>query len=287
MQFFYSGVTSGSIYALIAIGFNIIYNTTGLINFAQGEFVVLGGMLMYTTLSMFGLPMIPSFLITFITMFIVGIIFERFFLRYVRLKTETNLIAITIALAIIIRGVAMLIWGRDSLAVPPYVEDKTIPLIGGSMNSQSILVVFVCFIVALFLSSFFKYTKYGKAFRACYDDQIAATICGINVNMIRMFSFAIASFLGSLAGALIAPITFVTYTDGIMSGLKGFAAAIIGGLGSFWGGLFGGFLLGIVEAFFAFTFPSGFKDVFAFIILLLILFIKPTGFWGKKKAVRV
>ncbi|MCX8085182.1 MAG: branched-chain amino acid ABC transporter permease [Calditerrivibrio sp.] len=287
MQFLYSGLTSGSIYALVAIGFNIIYNTTGLINFAQGEFVVLGGMLMYTTLSLIGLHPVYAFVITFVSMFVLGLVFERFFLRYVRLKTETNLITVTIALSIILRGFAMIIWGRDSLAVPSYVEEKTIPMLGGSITSQSILVIMVCFAAAILLSSFFKYTKYGKAFRACYDDQMAATICGINVNMIRMLSFAIAGFLGALAGAIIAPITFVTYTDGVMAGLKGFAAAIIGGLGSFWGGLFGGFVLGIIEAFFAFTLPSGFKDAFAFIILLLILFVKPSGFFGKKKAVRI
>ncbi|ADR18804.1 branched-chain amino acid ABC transporter permease [Calditerrivibrio nitroreducens] len=287
MQFLYSGITSGSIYALVAIGYNIIYNTTGLINFAQGEFVVLGGMLMYTTLTMFGVNLFYAFLITFILMFFVGILFERVFLRYVRLKTEINLITVTIALAIILRGIAMVIWGRDSLAVPSYVEEKTVMLAGGSITSQSMVVIVVCFFTAIVLSTFFKYTKYGKAFRACHDDQVASTICGIDVNLIRMLSFAIASLLGALAGAIIAPITFVTYTDGVMSGLKGFSAAILGGMGSFWGGLFGGFLLGIIEAFFAFILPSGFKDAFAFIILLLILFIKPSGLFGKKKAVRV
>ncbi|MGB9731383.1 MULTISPECIES: branched-chain amino acid ABC transporter permease [Calditerrivibrio] len=287
MQFLYSGITSGSIYALVAIGFNIIYNTTGLINFAQGEFVVLGGMLMYTTLTMFGLNIFSAFLITFILMFLVGILFERVFLRYVRLKTEINLITVTIALAIILRGIAMMIWGRDSLAVPSYVEEKTVLLVGGSITSQSLVVIVVCFFTAIVLSTFFKYTKYGKAFRACHDDQVASTICGIDVNLIRMLSFAIASFLGALAGAIVAPITFVTYTDGVMSGLKGFSAAILGGLGSFWGGLFGGFLLGVIEGFFAFILPSGFKDAFAFIILLLILFVKPSGLFGKKKAVRV
>ncbi|MGC8768410.1 branched-chain amino acid ABC transporter permease [Calditerrivibrio sp.] len=287
MQFLYSGITSGSIYALVAIGYNIIYNTTGLINFAQGEFVVLGGMLMYTTLTMFGLNIFSAFLITFILMFLVGILFERVFLRYVRLKTEINLITVTIALAIILRGIAMVIWGRDSLAVPSYVEEKTVLLVGGSITSQSLVVIVVCFFTAIVLSTFFKYTKYGKAFRACHDDQVASTICGIDVNLIRMLSFAIASFLGALAGAIVAPITFVTYTDGVMSGLKGFSAAILGGLGSFWGGLFGGFLLGVIEGFFAFILPSGFKDAFAFIILLLILFVKPSGLFGKKKAVRV
>ncbi|MGC8924819.1 MAG: branched-chain amino acid ABC transporter permease [Calditerrivibrio sp.] len=287
MQFLYSGITSGSIYALVAIGYNIIYNTTGLINFAQGEFVVLGGMLMYTTLTMFGLNIFSAFLITFILMFLVGILFERVFLRYVRLKTEINLITVTIALAIILRGIAMVIWGRDSLAVPSYVEEKTVLLVGGSITSQSLVVIVVCFFTAIVLSTFFKYTKYGKAFRACHDDQVASTICGIDVNLIRMLSFAIASFLGALAGAIVAPITFVTYTDGVMSGLKGFSAAILGGLGSFWGGLFGGFLLGVIEGFFAFILPSGFKDAFAFIILLLILFVKPSGLFGQKKAVRV
>lgn len=287
MQFFYSGITNGSIYALIAMGFNIIYNTTGLINFAQGEFVVLGGMFMYTFLSLSGMPVFIAFIITLLVMFFVGIIFERFFLRFVKLKTETNLITITIALSIILRGLSMLIWGRDSLSVPSYVEDKTIILPSGSLTSQSLLIIIVSLLSAIILSLFFKYSKPGKAFRACYDDQVSALICGVNVSVIKMTSFAIASLLGALAGAIVAPVTFVTYNDGVMSGLKGFAAAVLGGLGNFWGGLIGGFVLGILEGLFAFIMPSGLKDAFAFIVLLTILFIRPAGLFGKKKVVRI
>lgn len=287
MQFVYSGVTSGSIYALVAIGFNIIYNTTGIINFAQGEFVMLGGMFIYTFLYIMNIPFIFAFPAALFGAFVLGVIFERVFIRYVRVKTELNLITITIAGSIILRGIAMLIWGRDTLSVESFIPSKTIQLFDGTITSDSILVIGISLFISFFLTIFFRKTKYGKAFRACYEDKVAASVCGINVKMVITMSFGIAAFLGAVAGVAISPITYVTYNDGVMTGLKGFSAAVLGGLGSFWGGIFGGIILGVSEAFFASIFPSGYKDAMAFLIILLILFFRPQGILGRKKATRV
>lgn len=287
MQFLYSGLTSGSIYALVALGFNIIYNTTGIINFAQGEFIMLGGMLIYSLLILAGVPLFLAIPIAIVLAFALGILFEKVFIRFVKVKSEINLITITIAASIILRGIAMVIWGRDSLGVPAHVPDETIYLPGGVMNTQSLLVIVVCLITAFMLSAFFKQTKYGKAFRACHDDQVASQICGINVSAIRMASFGIAAVLGCIGGIVMSPITFATYNDGVMAGLKGFSAAILGGLGNFWGAIAGGLLLGVLESFFATIIPSGYKDAMAFLIILLILFVRPAGLFGKKKVARV
>jgi branched-chain amino acid transport system permease protein len=272
---------------LVAIGFNIIYNTTGIINFAQGEFVMLGGMFIYTFLYMMDVPFIFAFPVALFGAFVLGVLFERVFIRYVKVKTELNLITITIAGSIILRGIAMLIWGRDTLLVESFIPSKTIQLYDGTITSDSVLVIGVSLFISFFLTIFFKKTKYGKAFRACYEDKIAASVCGINVRMVVMFSFGIAAFLGAVAGVAVSPITYVTYNDGVMSGLKGFSAAVMGGLGSFWGGIFGGIILGVSEAFFASVFPSGYKDAMAFLIILLILFFRPQGILGRKKATRV
>lgn len=287
MQFIYSGITSGSIFALVALGFNIIYNTTGIINFAQGEFVMIGGMLIYTLLSIYGFPFLVAALLALSSALLLGALFDRVFIKSVRSPNEIKLITITIAASIILRGLGMVIWGRNSLSVDPYIPYKILELPAGTLTSNSLLVIIVSLITAFGLSLFFKKSSLGKAFRACYDDKIAAGICGVDVSKIRMLAFGIAALLGVIAGIVTTPITYVTYTDGIMTGLKGFAAAILGGLGSFWGGVAGGLLLGIFEGFFASVFPSGYKDAFAFLVILAVLFLRPKGLFGKKKAERL
>ncbi|PLX66142.1 MAG: branched-chain amino acid ABC transporter permease [Denitrovibrio sp.] len=287
MQFLYSGLTSGSVYGLVALGFNIIYNTTGIINFAQGEFVMIGGMLIYTLFAVMGLPFPIAFIGAVGGAFVMGILFEKVFIRLTKIKNELNLITVTIAASIIIRDLAMHFWGRDSLPVKEFIPVFNIQLPGGVMSSQSILVIAVSLFVAFGLNMFLKKSKYGKAMRASFDDPIAAETCGINVSNIRVMSFGVAALLGAVAGVIIAPIMFVTYDDGIMTGLKGFAAAILGGMGNFGAAIAGGLLLGILESFSASIIPSGLKDAVAFIVILIILFVKPDGLFGKKKVHRV
>jgi len=287
MQFLYSGLTSGSIYGLVALGFNIIYNTTGIVNFAQGEFVMIGGMVMYTLFAALGLPFPVAFIGAIGSAFIVGFLFERTFVNLCRFKNELNLITVTIAASIIIRDLAMHFWGRDSLPVGDFVPVMNIEMPGGVISSQSLLVIAVSLAVALGLNFFLKKSRYGKAMRASFDDQTAAETCGIKVKNIRTMSFAVAATLGAVAGVIISPITFSTYDDGIMMGLKGFAAAILGGMGNFGAAIAGGLLLGIFESFSASVLPSGYKDAMAFLVILLILFVKPDGLFGKKKVHRV
>lgn len=287
MQFFYSGLTGGSIYALVALGFNIIYNTTGLINFAQGEFVMLGGMMIFTLFALLGMPFLIAFPLAVLCALILGLLFERIFINPVRVKNDINLINVTIAASILLRDFAMLIWGRDTVNVGEFIPVKTIEMPGGVISSQSLMVIGVGALIAFILHLFLKHSKYGRAMRACFDDMTAAGICGINAVMVRVMSFGVAGAVGAAAGVLISPITFVTYDDGIMIGLKGFAAAILGGLGSFWGAIAGGLLLGLLESFSATVMPSGYKDAVAFVVILLILFIRPAGLFGKRMAKRV
>jgi branched-chain amino acid transport system permease protein len=287
MQFLYSGLTAGSIYALVALGFNIIYNTTGLINFAQGEFVMIGGMLMYTLFAVLGMPFYIAFPLAILAALVLGMVFERFFINLVRVKNDINLITVTIAASIILRDFAMHMWGRDTVNVGEYVPVKSIQLPGGVISTQSLMVIGFGAVIALALHFFLKKSKYGRAMRACFDDMTAAGICGINAVKVRVMSFGVAAAVGAAAGVLISPITFVTYDDGVMIGLKGFAAAILGGLGSFWGAIAGGILLGVLEGFSATILPSGYKDAVAFVVILLILFVKPAGLFGKRMAKRV
>lgn len=287
MQFLYSGLTSGSIYGLVALGFNIIYNTTGLINFAQGEFVMLGGMVIYSLFTVFKVPFMLALPCTLLFSFIIGALFERVFVNLCKNKTEVNLITITIAASIILRDLAMHVWGRDSLKVNEYMPVKNIKMPGGVISSQSILIIVVSLLVAWGLNIFLKKSKYGKAMRACFDDITAAETCGISVRNVRIVSFGVASLMAGIAGVIISPITFVTYDDGIMMGLKGFAAAILGGLGNFWAAVAGGLMLGIFESFSATVIPSGYKDAMAFFVIMVILFVRPDGLFGKKRAQRV
>lgn len=287
MQFLYSGLTSGSIYGLVALGFNIIYNTTGIINFAQGEFVMLGGMVTYSLFTVLKIPFFIALPVTLLFSFVLGAVFERFFVHLCRNKTEVNLITITIAASIILRDSAMHIWGRDSLKVGEYMPVSNLKMPGGVISSQSVLIIAVSLLVAWGLNLFLKRSKYGKAMRACFDDITAAETCGISVRNVRIIAFGVASLMAGIAGVIIAPITFVTYDDGIMMGLKGFAAAILGGLGNFWAAVVGGLLLGIFESFSATVIPSGYKDAMAFLVIIVILFVRPDGLFGKKRVQRV
>ena len=248
---------------------------------------MLGGMMIFTLFALLGMPFLIAFPLAVLCALILGLLFERIFINPVRVKNDINLINVTIAASILLRDFAMLIWGRDTVNVGEFIPVKTIEMPGGVISSQSLMVIGVGALIAFILHLFLKHSKYGRAMRACFDDMTAAGICGINAVMVRVMSFGVAGAVGAAAGVLISPITFVTYDDGIMIGLKGFAAAILGGLGSFWGAIAGGLLLGLLESFSATVMPSGYKDAVAFVVILLILFIRPAGLFGKRMAKRV
>jgi len=285
-QYVLSGLSNGAIYALIGFGFAIIYNSTGIINFAQGEFVMLGGMLTVFFLAVFKLPLAAAIILAIIISTIVGVSFERLAIRPLKNANPLSLIIITIGASIFMRGAAMLIWGKDTYALPAFSGNDPLYIAGATILPQHLWILGVTVLIIIGSRIFFNYSIAGKAMRACSYNPLAAGLVGINVKNMVMLSFAISSAIGSMAGIIIAPLTMTSYDVGIMLGLKGFCAVIIGGMSSGLGTLMGGLLLGLLESLGAGFISASYKDAIAFIILLLILFIRPEGLFGKKETER-
>ncbi len=287
LQFLLSGVTVGATYALVGVGFSIIYNASQVINFAQGEFVMLGGMLTWFLFESAGLPLAAAVPVAIAGTVAVGIALEKFAIEPARNASIVTLIIITIGASIFLRGSAQLIWGRNFHAVPALSGDTPIDLSGVALNPQSLWVVGCTLFVTVLLHWFFSHSMTGRAMRAVAFNMLAAQLAGVNNRLILMLSFALSAALGALAGVLIAPIT-LTYPDvGIMLGLKGFCAAILGGLGYPYGAIVGGLIVGISEAMTAGYVSSAYKDAVAFVIILLVLFFMPNGLFGRRGIERV
>jgi branched-chain amino acid transport system permease protein len=286
LQYVISGITNGAIYAVIALGFTIIYNATEVINFSQGEFVMLGGMAVIALDSSGNLPLGLSFILAVLAVTLVGAILERFTIRPVKSSDPVTLIIITVGASIFLRGVAMMIWGKDALGLRPFSGASPIHLGGATLVPQSLWVLGVTVVVMAGLQFFYKHTITGKAMRACAFNRRAASLVGISVNRMVLVSFALSAAIGAAAGIVIVPITLCGYDVGTMLGLKGFCAAVLGGLGSSPGSILGGFLLGVLEALGAGLISSGFKDAIAFFVLLLVLFLRPSGLLGPKEIKR-
>ena len=285
-QYLFAGITYGSIYAIVAIGFNIIYNTTGIINFAQGEFVMLGGMLTIFLLTVLHMSLVPAILLAIVVSTVVGVLFERFAIRPLKDAQPLSLIIITIGASIFIRGVAMLIWGKDTHALPAFSSSDPLYIAGATILPQHLWILGVTVLIIIASRVFFNHSIVGKAMRACSYNPLAAGLVGINVKSMVLLSFALSAAIGSMAGIIIAPLTMTSYDVGVMLGLKGFCAVIIGGMSSGMGTVLGGLLLGLLESLGAGYISASYKDAIAFIILLLILFIRPEGLLRKKETER-
>ena len=287
LQYSFSGLSTGAIYALIGIGFSIIFNATGIINFAQGEFVMLGGMLTLFFLEALKLPLWAAIPCAVVVSALIGVLFERLAIRPLRQPTPINLVIVTIAGSILIRGLTMLLWGKDTHAIPPFSGDEPISVAGATILPQHLWILAITLLIIAVNKFFFYHTISGKAMRACSYNRRAAGLVGIDVRRMVFFSFVISSVLGALAGIIVAPLTMTAYDVGVMLGLKGFCAAIIGGMSSGIATVVGGLILGVLESLGAGLISSGYKDAIAFIILLLILFIRPQGLFGKAESERV
>ena len=287
LQYTLSGLSTGAIYALIGIGFSIIYNATGIINFAQGEFVMLGGLLTLSCLQLLKLPLWAAIPCAVAASTAVGILFERLAIRPLRQPTPINLVIITIGGSILIRGLAMLVWGKDTHAIQSFSGDTPIAMRGATILPQHLWIFAITLIIIFINKVYFYHTISGKAMRACSYNRRAAGLVGIDVRRMVLFSFIISSAMGAIAGIIVAPLTMTAYDVGVMLGLKGFCAAIIGGMSSGVSTVIGGLLLGVLESLGAGLISSGYKDAIAFIILLLILFIRPQGLFGKADSERV
>ena len=285
-QFLVTGVTIGAVYALVGLGFALIYNASDVVNFAQGEFVMLGAMIAIG-LSSAGWPLVLAAFIAILLTLLVGLLLERLAIEPAAGAPVVSTIIITIGAALFLRGTALLLWGKDFHALPPFSGDQPLRLGTATLLPQSLWVLGGAVLLVTLVHYFLNRTWIGKALLACSFNRAAAQLVGINVKVMLRLAYALSAGLGAIAGILIAPITFSSYEAGVMLGLKGFAAAIIGGIGHPMGAVAGGLLLGVLEALSAGLISSGYKDAIAFLLVLMVLFFEPTGLFGHKAAERV
>lgn len=286
-QFLFSGLTTGSIYALIALGFCVVHNASGIMNLVQSEFITLGGMVTVTFYTFLGLPLPISVPLAIVTVTFLGALFERLAIRTARSQQLIVLIFITIGSSMFIRGLALIIWGSDPFVIPPFTGSDPIRLFAATIVPQYVWIFTITGSVLVVLHFFFRKSIIGKAMRAASCNRRAAILAGINVNRMVNLSFSMSGALGAVAGVIIAPIITTSYDVGFMLSLKGFAAAVLGGYGSMPGAVLGGLLLGILEALAAGYISSAYKNAVAFIVLLLVLFIRPRGIFGEPESERV
>ena len=285
-QYLATGLTVGAVYALVALGFSIIYNASGVINFAQGEFVMIGGMSAVSLVAT-GLPLAIAVPLAVAATALAGLALERLAIAPVRGPPVVTLIIITIGASIFLRGLATIVWDKKLHALPAFSGERPIELLGATVVPQSLWVIGATLGVVAALWWFFGRTRLGKAMIATAHNRLAAQLVGINVRHVLALAFGLSAALGALAGILVAPITLTSYDVGVMLGLKGFAAAILGGLGSGPGAVAGGLLLGVLESLSAGYVSSAYKDVIAFVILLGVLFVRPGGIAGGAAVERV
>ncbi|MCX8108815.1 MAG: branched-chain amino acid ABC transporter permease, partial [Verrucomicrobiae bacterium] len=240
LQYFFSGVTVGSVYAVVAIGFNLIYSATGVLNFAQGEFVMLGGMVAITFSAFLPLPVAITASVVAVTLF--GCALELVFFRRLRSHSVLQMIIITIGLSIVIQEGALHIWDEKVRSLPYFTgnEASSIKVFGAAFSPQVCWVLGTVAVAVTLLQLFYKRTLYGRAMRACSSNPEAAMLVGINTRNMRTVAFGLSAGLGALAGCVISPISMTHYEMGPGLAIKGFAAAILGGLGNPMAAVFGG-----------------------------------------------
>jgi len=283
LQYLFTGITIGTIYGMVALGFNIIYSATGIINLAQGEFVMLGGMMMVYLTAIIKLPMVVSFFLSILVVTMIGAAFERAAIHPLKSPSVLTLIIITVAASILFKGGAMFAWGKHTFSLPPFSGEKPISVLGATILPQTLWILGIMGATVALLIFFFGFTLTGKAMRACAANRTAASLVGINVRTMVLLSFALSAGIGATAGIIITPIALMNYDRGTMLAVKGFSVAVLGGLGSNVGAVVAGFIIGIMESLGAGFISSGYKDAIALVVLLLVLFIRPSGLLGSRE----
>lgn len=286
LQLLFSGLTIGAIYALIAVGFVLIYNVTGILNFAQGEFAMFGALISISLVNM-SVPLWLAIVLSIIIVAIIGGVFERTALHTARNSSMTTLIIITIGASIAFRGIAILIWGTQTKTLPPFTDNTPIRFLEMVILPQNLWAIGIAIAILALMMYLFNYTFLGKALTACVINPFAARLMGINPSKMSLLTVVLSAAVGALAGTVIAPISGASYDMGMMLGIKAFVAAVIGGLTNAPAAITGAFLIGIIEAFTEGLWSSGMKDIVSFSLLLVILFVKPEGLFAKASGKRV
>ncbi len=286
LQFTFSGLTTGAIYALVALGFTLIYNASTVINFAQGEFVMLGGMLTVVAFE-HGVPLPLAAVFAVAATVAVGLLLHRLAIEPARGSSAVSLIIITIGASILIRGVAGIAFDKNFHSLPSFAGSEPWHLGGATLLPQAALMLLGAAVMVVALWLFLTMTVAGKSMRATAANRLAARLVGINTAAMVGLSFALSAAIGAIGGILAAPVMLTNYGAGTLLAVKGFAAAMLGGMGSPLGAVIGGLVLGLLEAFGAGYVSSQYKDVIAFVVILLVLLAMPRGLFGSGSVERV
>jgi branched-chain amino acid transport system permease protein len=280
-----NGLSVGCIYGLIGIGFCVIYNASGIVNFAQGAFVMLGGMVTFALLTSFGMPMIVAGALATVAVALLGVVIERLVVRplWDRNATMFVMILATLAAQIVIERATLIAVGDQPKSIPVFTDLPPIRIAGVAIGYQILWIIGTSLLLIALLALFFQKTLVGRAMRACSINREAAALQGIPVSRMLALSFAISAALGAIAGILVTPTQFTAFNVGTSFAIAGFIAAIVGGFGRPFGAFLGGIALGLAQALAVFALGSGLKNVAALAVLLVFLFFRPSGILGAAK----
>jgi branched-chain amino acid transport system permease protein len=277
-----NGLTNGSLYALMAVGVTMVYKSLGMLNFAHGDIMMVGTFVCLTFITSLGLPMWLSVILALAFAALLGFGLERVILRKVKFSSFVNLLIATVGVSYVLRNTGMVIWGTNPQLFPSMFPEGFFTMGAFRITKQAVGVICISLAIIIGLHLFFTKVKVGKCMQLASSDPEGAQMMGINVNRMRFLTFGISAVLATIAGIMIAPMTYARVDMSATIGMKAFAAAILGGIGNLWGSLLGGIILGIVEAVGSAYISTAYRDAFSFIVLFIVLFVKPTGLLNRK-----
>jgi branched-chain amino acid transport system permease protein len=277
-----SGLTTGGIYAMVALGLVVVYRSTGHINFAHGELYMIGGFLAYSFITQLHVPYVVALPLAVVATFVLGAATDCLVYRRLEHSHETTLVLATVGLSFMLKGVSRFLWGGrgEYLTIPPIVDPAPIFVFGIPLLAQQLVVLVAAIVIMVACLLFFRLTIAGKMMQAVSESPLAAYLAGIRVEQVRTWTWGAGAAVAGAAGVLIAPLSLLTPDMGFSLLIKAFAATVLGGLGSVAGAIVGGFSVGLIESLAGGYVSSALQDVSAFIIIMIVLIVRPTGLFG-------